>query len=210
MKDNTTGPHTLYTVYDAPACASQFYTKSNIAEAVGKATGESEEPAIASKANDNVSDDLYTYCICPDGFQLNFDAAMGRFPPGFKGMCCCRAEGLTCVLTVLGIGPYSHVWVNERPEPGSSSRVIGYCPTCGTIHRDYWAAGFWNRWEGAVRSGGPGTTCYAPAGLSDGFDEGTYSAFQTKLEDDYGFHWVAYPYKEWSDRCPHNRPDPFP
>jgi hypothetical protein len=216
MQDSPTGPHTLYTVFGPPKCERyEDYTKSNLAEAVGKAIGGTDEPNIASKANDAVDPNIYGECMCASGFQANFDAAMGRHPPsGPWGMCCCRAEGLNCVLEILGIGPYTHVWVNERAEPGNSEQIPASCATCGTVYRGYWAgpveSGFWNNWEGAIRSRGAGTRCYSPVSLSDGFDEGTYAEYQAKLSSDYGFYWVKYPGKVWTDRCPHNLPPPSP
>ncbi len=167
MQDNPT-EHTLYTVFGAPKVSYGYYTKSNLIEAVGKATGESTEAEIASAANDNVASGVYSGCICASGFQVNFDAAMGRYPASApKGMCCCRAEGLDCVLNVLGIGPYTHDYVNECPEPNPTGDVsLSYCAICDRdLVRNYWdgtpSNGFWNNWEGVVKAGGTGSTCYA-------------------------------------------------
>lgn len=155
-------------VYGAPICGANNYTKANILGAVNKASGESSESGIASEANDNVGSEVFSNCICGDGFQKNFDAAMGSYPTsGYKGMCCCRAEGLDFVLNVLGIGPYTHIYCNEMPEATwatSTHRCIGYCTTHGVVTRAFYAANIWNRWEGAIRSGGTGTTAYAPGG----------------------------------------------
>ena len=203
-----TGGHKIYQVFGAPTCGSSNYTKDNIDDAVSKATGENTESGIASKANDNVGDTVYEGCICGDGFQKNFDAAMGDYPPsGDKGMCCCRAEGLDCVLNVLGIGPYSHDYVNEHDEPNPSKLVYYHdCPTCGKrVWRKYWD-GFWNSWEGVVKAGGNGSTCYAPANGAISIDEGTYSQIDSAIATDCGYYWVYSPYGQY-DICPH-LPDP--
>lgn len=85
-------------------------------------------------------DNVYEGCICGSGFLVNFDAAMGRYPStGDKGMCCCRAEGLDCVLNVLGIGPYTHDYVNENPEPNPQLVYTAHCAICGKdCDRNYW------------------------------------------------------------------------
>jgi hypothetical protein len=202
------GPHKIYRVYGDPCCPSQYYTKSNISEAVGRAEGKTTESEIASKANDTVSGTLYDGCICDDGFQKNFDAAMYRFPSDpNKGMCCCRAEGLNCVLQVLGIGPYTHDYVNERAEPNPNGLRVPdeYCATCDkTCARVYWD-GFWNNWEGVVKAGDTGSMCYAPGQGSLSIDEGTYADFDNAIANDFGYSWA------WGDKkpevCPH-LPDP--
>ena len=185
-----------YLVYDAPKCSSSNYTKSNLDEAVKKAKSESTESGIASKANDNVGDNVYEGCICGSGFQVNFDAAMGRYPStGDKGMCCCRAEGLDCVLNVLGIGPYTHDYVNENPEPNPQLVYTDPCAICGKdCDRNYWDS-FWNNWEGVVKAGGNGSTCYAPANGSITIDEGTYSQIDGRIAIDCGYYWAWGPNK---------------
>ena len=143
--------------------------------------------------------------ICYDGFQKNFDAAMGYLPTtGEKGMCCCRAKGLDCVLNVLGIGPYTQDFVNERAEPNPYRQRVPdqLCSTCGkTCRRLYWD-GFWNQWEGVVKAGGDGSTCYAPSEGSIGIDEGTYSAIDSAIGSNCGYYWVYYPYTS-TDVCTH-------
>ncbi|OHB54457.1 MAG: hypothetical protein A2173_10970 [Planctomycetes bacterium RBG_13_44_8b] len=165
----TTGTHTIYKVFGEKKCADTDYTAINIQNAVEKALSQSTESDIASSANSNVSRNIYEGCICSSGFQVNFDAAMGTFPPppppptNKRGMCCCRAEGLNCVLEVLGIGSYTHVYCNEKPEStwGTSTHWCGgICSNHGNVERRY--AGGAYIWEGAIRSGGSGTTCYAP------------------------------------------------
>jgi hypothetical protein len=97
---------------------------------------------------------------------------MGTFPPsGPKGLCCCRATGMNYVLQVLGIGPYTLVFCNEKPEGSfggtiwgtSTHRCVGTCsnPAHGRVYRQYWS-GATNNWEAAIRSGGVGSICYAP------------------------------------------------
>ena len=212
----TSGPHKLYRVFGPPRCGPSNYTKDNIANAVQKAAGSGPgESAIASKANDtvasNVSRDGPDNCICLEGFQVNFDAAMGVFPPpppdGKRGMCCCRAEGLSCVLQVLGIGPYGHDFVNEWPEPNYGKMVyIASCTVCGDdFDRCYWD-GFWNNWEGVVKAGGNGSTCYAPANGSISIDEGTYGEIDARIAVDCGYYWRSGP--SFTDRCPHLPPPP--
>jgi hypothetical protein len=203
---NTSGPHKVYAVYGPPVCGSSNYTKTNLAEAVSKALGENTQSGIASKANDNVADSVFSGCICNDGFQKNFDAAMGRYPSsGDKGMCCCRAEGLDCVLNVLGIGPYTHDYVNEKPEPNPTKSIyVSHCSICGRdVKRNYWDS-FWNNWEGVVKAGGSGSTCYAPASGRIAIDEGTYTQIDNRIGIDCGYYW------RWgetsSDICPHLGP----
>jgi hypothetical protein len=206
---NTSGPHKVYAVYGPPVCATSNYTKTNLAEAVSTALGESTQSGIASKANDNVSGYAPQGggCICSDGFQKNFDAAMGRYPSsGNQGMCCCRAEGLDCVLNVLGIGPYTHDYVNEHPEPNFGKLVYYHdCPICGVrVWRNYWDS-FWNNWEGVVKAGGSGSTCYAPAQGSITIDEGTYTEFDNRIAiDTWGYHWQKGPL--FTDQCTHYGP----
>lgn len=201
----TSGPHKLYAIYDSPKCGDSDFTDSNIDGAIGKATGENTdtEDRIASKANDNVGDNVYEGCICGDGFQKNFDAAMGNYPAsGNKGMCCCRAEGLDCVLNVLGIGPYTHDYVNEHDEPNTNKLVyISHCNICNKdVIRNYWD-GFWNNWEGVVKAGGVGSTCYAPANGSISIDEGTYSQIDSAIATDCGYYWQWGP--NFGNICPH-------
>ena len=193
---NTSGPHKIYQVYGAPTCGYSNYTKDNLDGAVGKALGEGTESGIASKANDSVADDVFLdpgyNCICGSGFQVNFDAAMGTYPPPPRGMCCCRAEGLDCVLNVLGIGPYTHDYVNERSEPNPNALRVPdqYCSICNKwCARCYWD-GFWNNWEGVVKCGGVGSTCYAPANGSITIDEGTYSEIDNRIAIDCGYYWT--------------------
>lgn len=202
---SNSGPHKVYAVFGAPECGFSNYTKSNVDEAVGKASGESTESSIASKANDTVGDDVYSGCICGDGFQKNFDAAMDRYPlSGNKGMCCCRAEGLDCVLNVLGIGPYTHDYVNEHPEPNPQNVYYHDCPICGVrVWRKYWDS-FWNNWEGVVKAGGSGSTCYAPANGAISIDEGTYSEINSKIAIDCGYYWQKGPL--FTDICTHYGP----
>jgi hypothetical protein len=199
----TTGPHDIYRVFGDPACSNVYYTKSNIEDAMSMAPGKSGEANIASEANDNVGDGIYSGCICFGGFQKNFDAAMGDYPStGSKGMCCCRAKGLDCVLQVLGIGPYTQDFVNEKSEP-NPGRSVYYqdCSTCGVrVWRKYWD-GFWNNWEGVVKAGGTGSTCYAPAEGSISIDEGTYSQFDNKIAVDCGYYWQNGPL--FTDQCTH-------
>jgi hypothetical protein len=200
----STHSHDIYLVYGAPTCAASNYTKSNVANAVGILSGNrTTEAEIASDANDMVGSNVYSGCICADGFQTNFDAAMGSYPTsGDKGMCCCRAEGLDCVLNVLGIGPYSHDYVNEHDEPNTSKDVYDdYCVTCSKfVYRRYWD-GFWNNWEGVVKAGGAGSTCYAPANGSISIDEGTYSQIDAKIASDCGYYWQYGEAK--TETCPH-------
>jgi hypothetical protein len=212
MQDNPTGPHTLYTVFGPPTCPYPWltYTKSNLAEAVAKGSGGTTEPNIASKVNDKVDPNAYEGCICESPFQVNFDAAMGRHPPsGPWGMCCCRAEGLKCVLEVLGIGPYIHDYVNERaePNPGGLLPPAQHCDICGQwCARAYWDGG-WNQWEGVVKARPEiGSMCYAPAHGRILIDEGTYTAIRNAIATDpaLGFKWA------WGDKqfqiCTHMAP----
>ncbi|HUW20716.1 MAG TPA: hypothetical protein VMW16_15570 [Sedimentisphaerales bacterium] len=129
-----------------------------------------------------------------------------RFTDPNKGMCCCRAEGLNCVLQVLGIGPYTHDFVNElaEPNPNGLRPPDQYCTTCNaTCYRLYWD-GFWNNWEGVVKAGGTGSTCYAPANGSISIDEGTYSDIQSHIASDCGYYWEWGP--SLGDICTHLPP----
>ena len=100
-------------------------------------------------------------------------------------------------IQVLGVGTYTHVYVNERPERGDKAPNPSdpeWCEGCQEYcHRYSWWAGFWNNWEGACRSGGAGTTCYAPAGEF----EGTYD----EIRDDFGPYYWAYG-ATFNDKCP--------
>jgi hypothetical protein len=192
------GEHTIYRVYDSPKCAANYYTKSNIGEALSKAAG-GDEPSIALSANGTVNADLYAECLCTTwGFQQHFDAAMGRyFTGGLRGMCCCRANGLNSVLEVLGIGPYTQVFCNEKPEASFATnrhRCAGYCSWHGAVTRAYFD-GWWNKWEGAIRSGGTGTTCYAPAGR---FND-TYDGIADNWA--YSWHWGNGQYQVCGPEC---------
>lgn len=200
---NTTNqtPCRLAVVYGAPT-GSCNYTKDNIYNAISKASGETTEAAIASKANTTVGRNLYEGCICGDFSwnQTNFDAAMGTYPPpppppeNERGMCCCRAEGLDCVLNVLGIGPYTNIYCNEMPEEEwatSDHSCEGWCTSHGPVIRMFWA-GFWNNWEGAVRSGDTGTTAYAPGG-------GPFEDDHDGIADNWTYYW-SYDDGQY-DRC---------
>ncbi len=185
-----TGPHKLYRVFDAPKCDQMYYSEYNLSRAVPMGEGMSTEAAIATKANKSVYNGLHDGCICGEGFQVNFDAAMGTLPAGDKGMCCCRAEGLNCVLQVLGIGPYTHDFANEKPEPNYGRDFPqGYCPYCLTSFvRLYWTD-WWNKWEGIVKVGGNGSIGYAPGGVANR-DEGSYVQFRDTIAQEIGFEWV--------------------
>ncbi|MGD8501905.1 MAG: hypothetical protein PVJ86_14735, partial [Phycisphaerales bacterium] len=155
---NTTGPHSIYRVFDAPECGSSNYTKDNIDDAISKASGETTEADIASKANDNVGDTVFYdpggNCMCSAGFQVHFDAAMDEYPSSPpKGQCCCRAKGLGCVLQVLGIGPYEQDFVNECDEPNTQRECIyEECSICNDdVVRHYWDGDYWNAWLGVVK-----------------------------------------------------------
>jgi len=186
---NVSGPHTVYTVYDSPKCSVSNFTMNNLDGAVGKALGENTEAGVASKANSNVSHNLFSGCICEYSFQTNFDAAMGNFPTtGDKGMCCCRAKGLDCVLNVLGIGPYTQIFCNEMPESGwatSRHSCVGTCSVHRDILRCYYASNGYNNWEGAIRSGGDGTTAYAPGG-------GTFEDTYDGIADNWPYYWIHW------------------
>lgn len=194
---NTSGPHTIYAIYDTPVCGGSNFTKDNIDEAEEKGHGESTEPEIAFKANGSVAHTIFTeedenenVHICGDGFQVNFDAAMGRFPAQPpQGQCCCRAVGLDYVLQVLGIGPYTLIYCNEMPESSwatSDHNCSGVCDVHGSVMRLYYAVGSgYNRWEGAIRSGDVGTTAYAPGG---GSFEGTHD----EIADNWPYDWASY------------------
>jgi hypothetical protein len=215
---SASGPHKIYRVFGENTCPDVNYTAINIKKAVEKVgSGKSTEAEIASSANDNVYGVCKTGCMCKTdpsdpnnpycqdlGFQANFDAAMGVLPSTPpKGMCCCRAEGLDCVLNVLGIGPYTHDYVNECAEPNPSGSVYYHdCPTCGVrVFRGYWDS-WWNVWEGVVKAGGTGSKCYAPANGAISIDEGTYAQIRSKIISDCGgFHWYNGPLD--TDICTH-------
>lgn len=194
-----------YVIYDSPKCDAANFTCSNLQGAVGKVgANKTTEAQIASSANDNVGSLVLDEggCICESGFQVNFDGAMGTYPTSGKtGQCCCRAEGLNCVLQVLGIGPYTHVYVNEIAEPNENKGYYSFtCQTCGSCARAYWDS-FWNAWEGAIRSGGAGTQCYAPANGGIPIDEGTYAQIRDSIAANIGFSWRYG--KNHTDVCPH-------
>jgi len=200
-----TGPHSVFRVFGPPAqLAFSNYTPDNLADAVAQADGASTEAGIASKANDEVYDTPHEGCICSSAFQVNFDAALGSPPTsGDRGMCCCRAEGLKCVLQVLGIGPYAHDYANETNEPNPTKFADAqYCDICDEwCERCYWA-GRPMYWQGVVKCGGNGSTCYSPNEIGDPpRDEGTYAEFQATIEAKYDYAW--YYGTGQQDTCPH-------
>jgi hypothetical protein len=132
---------------------------------------------------------------------------MGKFPPSPpRGMCCCRAEGLDCVLNVLGIGPYIHDYVNEYFEPNYNKEADrSYCPICDkVVDRTYWDS-WWNYWEGVIKKG-YGLTCYAPASGGIGMDEGTYDDIVLAIDTNCGFYWSYVNATLFSQKCPHLAP----
>ena len=57
----------------------------------------------------------------------------------------------------------------------------------------------WKKWLGATRSGGVGTTCYAPSG-GGATAEGTYAQICSGLDTGFGLVWGdAYDYAEDAD-----------
>ncbi len=106
-------------------------------------------------------------------------------------MCDCRAEGLKCVLTVLGIAPYTKAYINENPEPNSNAYWDEeFCSTCQKDFERKYSGG---HWLGALRLGGDGSTCYAPSGRQ----EGTYAEIEATLGT---YFWVEI---DGSIICPH-------
>jgi hypothetical protein len=130
-------------------------------------------------------------------------------------MCCCRAEGLNCVLRILGIGPYTHDYVNEWPEPNPTKLVDGnYCGTCAKwVVRNYWDGepndGFWNDWEGVVKARPEnGSMCYAPSNGEIPIDEGTYDQIDNAIATTCGYYWRYEDgdVNDFSAKCPHLQP----
>jgi len=195
----TSSAHTVYRIYGSPKCSSSDFTKANLVDSVNYASGCGSESTIASTVNNSVSGTVYDNCICSDSFQKVFDLTFaGRaswYSGQNRGISCCRALGFSYVLQVLGIGPYSQAYVNEMAEPNSAKTCpSNTCPTCGAVERKFSYGGIWNPWMGAVRSGGSGTTCYAPTGsdtAGDIRDEGTYSQIRDDIAADCGFYWVT-------------------
>ena len=196
----TSGPHKVYAIYDSPTCGSANFTTSHIDDAVGWALNQSSETGIAHKVKCDVNDGVtIDTCICTNSFEYIWQGARGDHS---DGMCCCRAMGMSEAMLVLGVSGYTTiVYVNERPEPGvkgpnPDSSV--YCSTCDKLCDRYaWWAGFWNNWEGACRSHGDGSTCYAPAGEF----EGTYNQIRTN----FGPYYWAWGTNQ-NDICTHLSP----
>jgi hypothetical protein len=211
-----TTTHTIYKVYGAPTgrvvSEPYNYTASNIQQAVNKInTGSNSEEDIATSLYHHVWAGIPGGCICKDvydlGFQVNFDAAMG-YPPtsGQQGMCCCRATGMNYVLQVLGIGPYTLVFCNEKPEStwGTVNHSCqGNCTTHGDVWRYYGPVNGLMRWEGAIRSGGTGTTCYAPGANGP---IGTYDYIASYYKPYHWVHWIPPngPYEYCTSSCNSN------
>lgn len=195
-----TTTHTIYVVYGSPQCGDSNYTRSHIADAVIWGDSQSSEPDIAEQVCELVNGGISSGCICASTFDYIWQGAKGDHS---NGMCCCRAKGMSKVMDVLGVPGYDTiVYVNERPEPGQKNYnpINGkYCSTCNKIcyRRAWWPrtpSGFWNNWEGACRSHGTGTMCYAPAGEF----MGTYNQIRTQFGP---YYWVWGPNQ--SNTCPH-------
>jgi len=76
-----------------------------------------------------------------------------------------------------------------------------YCSICNKdVDRQYWDS-FWNGWEGVVKAGNPGSTCYAPANGAISIDEGTYSQIDSAISTDCGYYWRWRGYSDFSDKC---------
>jgi len=191
----------LYTVFDVYECDAEHFTKSHIDDAVGWApnTSSPSEHDVAHNVMQEVNGNITTGCICPGAWSTAWseDCWTGARGDHSSGMCCCRAHGMMLALQVLGVGVYTHVFVNERPEPGEkdtnpSSPV--FCSGCGHwCYRGAWWGSFWNNWQGACRSGGSGSTCYAPAGQF----EGSYN----DIRSDFGpYYWIWG--ADFADKCP--------
>ncbi len=192
----TSGAHKVYAIYNSPTCGSSNFTESHIDDAVGWALNQSSETAIAHKVMCDVSGAITSGCICSSSFEYIWQGARGDHS---DGMCCCRAKGMSEAMQVLGVSDYTTlVYVNERPEPGvKGPSYTDYCPICEEVGRGAWWAGFWNNWEGACRSHGAGSMCYAPAGEF----EGTYD----QIRNDFGpYYWVWGPNQ--ADICTHLPP----
>ena len=199
-KDGTYG---LYTTFDDYECEELHFTKAHIDDAVSWASsvlGASEHD-VAHKVMNEISGTIAADgCICPGGewsTDWSEECWLAARGDNNDGMCCCRAHGMILALQVLGVGTYSHVYVNERDEPG---RILTnptnevYCVECDEwCLRGTWGGGIWNKWEGACRSGGSGSTCYAPAGKY----EGSYEEIQDEFRP---YQWCFGP--AGTDCCP--------
>ena len=181
------------------------YTNPRLYYSCEWGSGGTTEATIAHNVMMNINDVIVRgYEACPWPWSTDWsDAAWDNAIPGSAslGLCCCRAHGMMLAGQILGLGRYTHVYVNERPEPGEKDFNPSdpvWCAACNRYcYRGVWDAGFWNPYEAACRSGGEGTTCYAPAGRY----EGTYN----ENRDAFGQpKWYWY-YEDWTssaDKCP--------
>jgi hypothetical protein len=183
------------------------HRKENIADVCDWGEGGTTKATTSHNVKTNISGDLGTsdVCMCPGSWSTDWDSYCWTYAhPGLShtlGWCCCRAHGMMLAAQVLGLGIYTHVYVNERPEPGEDrpnpSLDGQWCSTCNKhCWRGAWH-GRWNHWEGACCSGGAGSTCYAPAGEY----EGTYDDIRT----DFG-PWDWFWGDGQSDTCTHLAP----
>lgn len=190
----------FYLIYDDYECDSSHFTKAHIDDAVGWATHISNpsEHDIAHSVKEKVNGNVTGGCICSNDTSWLETCWTGARGDHSNGMCCCRAHGMMLALQVLGVGLYTHVYVNERPEPGvkgfnPSTPIL--CPGCNQYCvRGSWWGDFWNSWEGACRSGGTGSTCYAPAGKF----EGSYNEIRAA----FGPYYWTWGGSDFNNKCP--------
>jgi len=150
------GDEKMVTVWDVHQCPDAEYTKEHVLDSAGYADHDetsNTEPNVAENVCRNVWDQTPGGCICPNSapgkanpnaksFAYHMDACKGQFPPEtpdtLKGLCCCRAYGMICVLEVLGVGSYVQDFVNEHPE-GNNRRRHGdqVVPGWRCLRREY-------------------------------------------------------------------------
>jgi hypothetical protein len=64
-------------------------------------------------------------------------------------------------------------------------------------------------WQGVIKAGSDGSTCYSPNEVGDPpRDEGTYAEFQATIEASYDYGWYYWIYDEEEEeyvvyQCPH-------
>ncbi len=161
---NSTGPHTIYTIFGQPDCDPSDFTLNHLDDSVTLGWEKSTETDIAAEVCKNVNGEVTSGCVCdnPD-FEYHWRGLKGEHS---EGMCCCRAKGMILVLQVLGVGDYMQDYVNENPEPNTRREFPhnAFCVTCLEVYgRAAWGGGIYNTWQGVCKKG-DGEYCWSPQG----------------------------------------------
>jgi hypothetical protein len=200
-----------FDIWGTYTCDVSYFTKDHLEYACTWGSGGTTQPTTAHNVMVNINGAITSSPpgnICPGEFSTAWDdhCWLDATPDGnSSGMCCCRAHGMMLATQLLGLKyseaypKYTHVYVNERSEANNTSGTNPtssvHCAGCDKdCFRGAWWGGFWNSWEGAARSGGAGTTCYAPAGEF----EGTYDSIRSQ----FGPYYWSWGGTSESNKCP--------